>query len=81
MGCGSRAGKKDQHANGKPTIDAEACRGCKQCLRECANDGLSFDEASLKMTVNADNCVGADVVSEHVTSMRSVLRTVRRRKY
>ena len=58
MGCGSRAGKKDQHANGKPTIDAEACRGCKQCLRECANDGLSFDEASRKMTVNAENCVG-----------------------
>ena len=56
MGCGSRAGKKDQHANGKPTIDAEACRGCKQCLRECANDGLSFDEASRKMTVNA-RCV------------------------
>ena len=59
MGCGSRAGKEEiEHANGKPTIDAEACRGCKQCLRECANDGLSFDEASRKMTVNAENCVG-----------------------
>ena len=44
MGCGSHAGKKDRRPNGKPTIDAEACRGCKQCLRECANDGLSFDE-------------------------------------
>ena len=34
MGCGSRAGKKDQHSVGKPTIDQEACRGCKSCLRE-----------------------------------------------
>ena len=27
MGCGSRAGKKDQHCNGKPRIDADKCRG------------------------------------------------------
>ena len=58
MGCGSRAGKKDQHCNGKPIIDPEKCRGCKRCLKECANDGLRFDEATGKMTLNADNCVG-----------------------
>ena len=58
MGCGSRAGKKDQHCNGKPIIDPEKCRGCKRCLKECANDGLHFDEATGKMTLNADNCVG-----------------------
>lgn len=58
MGCGSRAGKKDQHSNGKPTIDPEVCRGCKRCMRECANQGLEFDETTKKMHVNAENCVG-----------------------
>jgi uncharacterized Fe-S center protein len=58
MGCGSRAGKKDQHCNGKPVIDPEACRGCKRCMKECANNGLEFDEKEKKMHVNTDNCVG-----------------------
>ena len=58
MGCGSRAGKKDQHCNSQAIIDPEKCRGCKRCLRECANDGLVYDEVNKKMTVNADNCVG-----------------------
>ena len=58
MGCGSRAGKKDQHCNGKPVINPELCRGCKRCMRECANDGLTFDEERKKMTVNPANCVG-----------------------
>ena len=58
MGCGSRAGKKEQHSNGKPTIDPEVCRGCKRCMRECANQGLEFDETTKKMQVNAENCLG-----------------------
>ena len=58
MGCGSRAGKKDQHCNGQAIIDPEKCRGCKRCLRECANDGLVYDAATKKMSINADNCVG-----------------------
>lgn len=58
MGCGSRAGKKEQHSNGKPMIYEEACRGCKQCLRECANNGLVFDEQKRKMTVDETHCVG-----------------------
>ena len=28
MGCGSRAGKMEQHTSGKPAIDLEKCRGC-----------------------------------------------------
>lgn len=58
MGCGSRAGKKAQHSSGKPTIYAEACRGCRACFKECANHGLSFNEETKKMEVNYDNCVG-----------------------
>lgn len=58
MGCGSRAGKKEQHCNGQPTIDPELCRGCKRCLNECANDGLKFNEETKKMELDAEKCAG-----------------------
>ena len=58
MGCGSRAGKTEQHCSGKPHIDADLCRGCRKCQKECANGGLIFDEAARKMHVDQDNCVG-----------------------
>ena len=58
MGCGSRAGKKDQHSNGKPTIIKALCRGCKRCLPQCANNGLEFNAEEKKMYVNTGNCVG-----------------------
>ncbi len=58
MGSGSRAGKCEQHSDGKANIDESLCRGCKKCQKECANNGLQFDESKKKMTVNTDNCVG-----------------------
>lgn len=58
MGCGSRAGKKDQHNSGKAHIEQDSCRGCRSCERECANEGLLYDVVSKKMTVNQQNCVG-----------------------
>ena len=58
MGCGPRAGKKEQHSNGKPHIDPDKCRGCRRCQKECANQGLEFDREARKMTVNEENCVG-----------------------
>lgn len=57
MGCGSRAGKKDQHSGGKAHIDPVLCRGCRKCQKECANGGLVFDEDRRKMTIS-ENCVG-----------------------
>ena len=58
MGSGSRAGKKEQHSNGKPHIEEELCRGCRRCSKECANGGLVFDPERRKMTVDKSNCVG-----------------------
>jgi len=58
MGCGSRAGKTDQHSSGKPHITPDLCRGCRRCQKERANRGLVFDEETRKMHVDQDNCVG-----------------------
>lgn len=58
MGCGSRAGKTEQHCSGKAAIDEAKCRGCMLCLKQCANDGLRFDAQAKKMRVNEENCVG-----------------------
>ena len=58
MGCGSRAGKKEQHNNGKAYVQQELCRGCRRCMRECANDGLVFDAENRKMHVDKEHCVG-----------------------
>lgn len=58
MGCGSRAGKTEQHSNGKANIDEKRCKGCRACLRECANGALSFNPETKKTTVDHDKCVG-----------------------
>lgn len=58
MGCGSRAGKTEQHSGGKASIKKKKCRGCYACFKECANDALVFDEEAKKMRVNKQNCVG-----------------------
>ena len=58
MGCGSRAGKKEQHNNGKAYVQQEICRGCRRCMRECANNGLVFDPETRKMHVDKELCVG-----------------------
>lgn len=58
MGCGSRAGKKEQHTSGKPFVKESRCRGCRRCQKECANGGLLYIEEKKKMSVNRDKCVG-----------------------
>ena len=57
MGCGSRAGKMHQHNTGKPVVDQDHCRGCRLCIRQCANNGIFYNEKGLA-EINHDNCVG-----------------------
>ncbi len=57
MGCGSRAGKMEQHNSGKPSVDPEICRGCKICAKNCAHDAISFDDAG-HAYIDHERCVG-----------------------
>ena len=57
MGCGSRAGKMEQHNAGKPDVDQSLCVGCRQCARQCAQDAISFGE-NKKASIDHNKCVG-----------------------
>ena len=56
MGCGSRAGKMEQHSAGKPFVIQESCIGCKACAKICAHDAPHFDGG--KASIDTDKCVG-----------------------
>ena len=56
MGCGSRAGKMEQHNSGKPTVDQEHCVGCTVCSKNCAHGAISFHEK--KASIDHSKCVG-----------------------
>lgn len=63
MGCGSRAGKMDQHNDGKPHVDQELCRGCGRCARECGSDAISYEDHKAFIDENickgCGRCIGA----------------------
>ena len=42
MGCGSRAGKMEQHASGHPAVQEDLCRGCHRCAKECGSDAIYY---------------------------------------
>lgn len=56
MGCGSRAGKMQQHNSGKPHVKEEKCRGCKRCAKECGSDAISY--VNKKAVIDLDKCKG-----------------------
>ena len=56
MGCGSRAGKMEQHSAGKPHVDVAGCVGCKLCAKICAHDAISFTDK--KASIDHNKCVG-----------------------
>ncbi len=57
MGCGSRAGKMEQHSNGKPSVDADMCKKCKVCAKNCAHSAISFTQEGIAV-IDHDKCVG-----------------------
>ena len=56
MGCGSRAGKMEMHAAGKPDVRAKKCVGCGMCQKICAHDAIAIEDK--KASINHDKCVG-----------------------
>jgi len=56
MGSGSRAGKLAMHDEGKPTINSDACIGCKICARFCAHDAIKFSGG--KASIDQGKCAG-----------------------
>lgn len=44
MGCGSRAGKMEQHSSGKPAVNAKKCKGCRRCASECGSDAITYED-------------------------------------
>ncbi len=70
MGGGSRAGKMEQHAAGKPSVDVARCVGCRACEKICAHGAFGFEETRERTlangkvrevhvaTIDHDRCVG-----------------------
>ena len=56
MGCGSRAGKMEQHCEGKPSVDQSLCVGCGACGRICAHGAPVIKDH--KASIDHDKCVG-----------------------
>ena len=56
MGCGSRAGKMEQHNAGKPHVAEKHCIGCGQCRKICAHGALIIENG--KAHIDHDRCVG-----------------------
>lgn len=57
MGCGSRAGKMEQHRSGIPSVDTEKCKKCHLCAKNCAHGAISFDDNG-KAHIDHNKCVG-----------------------
>ncbi len=56
MGGGSRAGKMQQHSDGKPHVNPSLCRNCKKCASECGSDAISYEGG--KAHIDQDICKG-----------------------
>lgn len=56
MGCGSRAGKMEQHSSGKPVVDESLCRDCKRCAKECGSDAITYEKG--KAHIDKTRCTG-----------------------
>ena len=56
MGSGSKKGKMEMHSSGKPGIDTDACIGCGNCARHCANNGVHV--VDMKAVIDEKYCLG-----------------------
>jgi len=55
MGCASRAGKLDMHANSFPLLNPLKCKKCHTCEKSCPADAISI---GLISKINKKKCIG-----------------------
>ncbi|MBR6307529.1 MAG: DUF362 domain-containing protein [Lachnospiraceae bacterium] len=56
MGCGSRAGKMQQHNSGQPHVITAKCVGCRRCAKECGSDAITYEGG--RASINKELCKG-----------------------
>jgi len=56
MGCCSRTGKLEQHANVGPVVKPEVCTVCGRCLQACAHDAIRVQPPAA--AIDEERCVG-----------------------
>ena len=63
MGCGSRAGKMEQHSSGKCVVNAELCRGCRKCAKNCGSHAIRYEQNKAfidpAVCAGCGRCIGA----------------------
>ncbi|QGU94859.1 DUF362 domain-containing protein [Clostridium bovifaecis] len=55
MGCASRGGKLDQHANSIPKISSLKCKSCSACVKTCPENAIVLNS---KAKIEKDKCIG-----------------------
>ena len=56
MGAAPRSGKQVQHADIKPEVIPEKCRGCKQCCIWCPKDAIEMYDGVAR--IDSEKCYG-----------------------
>ena len=83
MGGGSRAGKMQQHNEGKPTVDPDLCRTCRQCAKQCGSDAIRFDSGKAfidpEICKGCGRCIGACAFDAIYTDFDSVSESLGRK--
>ena len=57
MGSGSRGGKLEMHSASKPKIIEENCVSCGQCIKNCSQGAIIFNENG-KAIIDYEKCIG-----------------------
>ncbi len=57
MGSASAAGKLELHSSSQPVIDKENCTSCGQCVKYCASEAVTLNDAK-KAEIDYEKCIG-----------------------
>lgn len=59
MGCASRSGKQQQHADIRPEVDSEKCTACGECVQWCPVGAISMTTSEHPHAkIDLDTCYG-----------------------